>query len=140
MYLDSFFGIIPKLYADSSYAIIANIIINGNLLPLTNLNKQQLTAATANFGHNLIIASAGTGKTSTIVGRIAYLLKQGVQPHEILLLTFTNKVSQAILMLEHFMPLAIDGLKKTILKLHLNSQENLKHFLEVFTIGVIFLI
>jgi DNA helicase-2/ATP-dependent DNA helicase PcrA len=63
-------------------------------LPLSRLNPQQYTAATAPFGHNLIIASAGTGKTSTIVGRIAYLLSQGVRPDEILLLTFTNKAAQ----------------------------------------------
>lgn len=63
-------------------------------MPLSHLNKQQLTAATADFGHNLIIASAGTGKTSTIVGRIAYLLQKGVNPNEILLLTFTNKAAQ----------------------------------------------
>jgi len=62
-------------------------------LPLTKLNKEQLSAATADFGHNLIIASAGTGKTSTIVGRIAYLLQNGVKPEEILLLTFTNKAA-----------------------------------------------
>ena len=66
-------------------------------MPLTHLNNQQLTAATADFGHNLIIASAGTGKTSTIVGRIAYLLKQGVKPNEILLLTFTNKAAQQMI-------------------------------------------
>jgi len=62
-------------------------------MPLSQLNKQQLSAATANFGKNLIIASAGTGKTSTIVGRIANLLKQGVEPSKILLLTFTNKAA-----------------------------------------------
>ncbi len=62
-------------------------------MPLSRLNDQQLSAATATFGHNLIIASAGTGKTSTIVGRIAHLLKNGVKPHEILLLTFTNKAA-----------------------------------------------
>ena len=50
-------------------------------------------AATAPAGANLIIASAGTGKTSTIVGRIAYLLEQGMLPERILLLTFTNKAS-----------------------------------------------
>lgn len=61
---------------------------------LSALNPEQLKAATAPFGHNLIIASAGTGKTSTIVARISYLLEQGVQPHEILLLTFTNKAAQ----------------------------------------------
>jgi DNA helicase-2/ATP-dependent DNA helicase PcrA len=62
-------------------------------LPLSNLNKEQLDSATANMGYNLIIASAGTGKTSTIVGRIAYLLNSGIKPEEILLLTFTNKAS-----------------------------------------------
>lgn len=62
-------------------------------MPLSRLNEEQYKAATAPFGHNLIIASAGTGKTSTIVGRIAYLLGQGVKPEEILLLTFTNKAA-----------------------------------------------
>lgn len=63
-------------------------------MPLSRLNSHQYTAATAAYGHNLIIASAGTGKTSTIVGRIAYLLSQNVKPEEILLLTFTNKAAQ----------------------------------------------
>ena len=62
-------------------------------MPLSQLNEQQLKAATADFGKNLIIASAGTGKTSTIVGRIANLLKKGVKPNRILLLTFTNKAA-----------------------------------------------
>ncbi|MCF6201671.1 MAG: ATP-dependent helicase, partial [Hydrogenimonas sp.] len=62
-------------------------------MPLSNLNREQLEAAKAPFGHNLIIASAGTGKTSTIVGRIGYLLSKGVAPEEILLLTFTNKAA-----------------------------------------------
>jgi len=62
-------------------------------LPLSKLNKEQLQAATADLGHNLVIASAGTGKTSTIVGRIAYLLQEGIKPEEILLLTFTNKAA-----------------------------------------------
>jgi DNA helicase-2/ATP-dependent DNA helicase PcrA len=57
------------------------------------LNHNQLLAAKAPFGHNLIIASAGTGKTSTIVGRIAHLLQSGKEAKEILLLTFTNKAS-----------------------------------------------
>jgi len=63
-------------------------------MPLSKLNKEQLQAATAPMGHNLVIASAGTGKTSTIVGRIAYLLQNGLSPKEILLLTFTNKAAQ----------------------------------------------
>ncbi|TLD85746.1 ATP-dependent helicase [Helicobacter sp. MIT 05-5294] len=66
-------------------------------MPLSNLNAQQREASQAPFGHNLIIASAGTGKTSTIVGRISYLLHNGITPNEILLLTFTNKAAQEML-------------------------------------------
>lgn len=62
-------------------------------MPLSNLNEEQYEAATCKNGFNLIIASAGTGKTSTIVGRIAYLINSGVKPEEILLLTFTNKAA-----------------------------------------------
>ncbi len=62
-------------------------------MPLSRLNKEQYEAAVSKDKHNLIIASAGTGKTSTIVGRIAYLLNQDVKPQEILLLTFTNKAA-----------------------------------------------
>ncbi|MDD3060833.1 MAG: ATP-dependent helicase, partial [Sulfurimonas sp.] len=62
-------------------------------MPLSRLNPEQYAAATSKYSQNLIIASAGTGKTSTIVGRIAHLLGEGVQPEEILLLTFTNKAA-----------------------------------------------
>ncbi|MGE4420488.1 MAG: ATP-dependent helicase [Sulfurimonas sp.] len=62
-------------------------------MPLSRLNEEQYLAATSSNEQNLIIASAGTGKTSTIVGRIAYLLSKGVKPTEILLLTFTNKAA-----------------------------------------------
>lgn len=65
-------------------------------MPLSNLNAEQYAAATANLGHNLVIASAGTGKTSTIVGRIAFLL-QSIEPKDILLLTFTNKAAQEMM-------------------------------------------
>ncbi len=61
---------------------------------LSSLNPEQLQAATAPFGHTLVIASAGTGKTSTIVARIFHLLERGIKPQEILLLTFTNKAAQ----------------------------------------------
>ncbi|MEN4052373.1 MULTISPECIES: ATP-dependent helicase [Sulfurimonas] len=62
-------------------------------MPLSRLNEEQYAAATSSSNQNLIIASAGTGKTSTIVGRIAYLLNSGIAPQEILLLTFTNKAA-----------------------------------------------
>ena len=63
-------------------------------MPLSHLNPEQFAAASAPFGHNLIIASAGTGKTSTIVARIAHLLGSGVEASKILLLTFTNKAAK----------------------------------------------
>jgi len=62
-------------------------------VPLSRLNEEQYAAATSTSSQNLIIASAGTGKTSTIVGRIGYLLNIGVRADEILLLTFTNKAA-----------------------------------------------
>lgn len=62
-------------------------------MPLSKLNNEQYSAATAAFGHNLVIASAGTGKTSTIVARIAHLLNLGTKPENIMLLTFTNKAA-----------------------------------------------
>ena len=62
-------------------------------MPLSRLNQEQYAAATSNDLQNLIIASAGTGKTSTIVGRIGHLLGTGIKPQEILLLTFTNKAA-----------------------------------------------
>lgn len=74
-------------------------------MPLSSLNEEQLSAATAPLGHNLIIASAGTGKTSTIVGRIGHLLHQGMDPSKILLLTFTNKAAgEMIARLERYFP------------------------------------
>jgi len=79
-------------------------------MPLTNLNAQQLKAATTPLGANLVIASAGTGKTSTIVGRIAHLLKNGVNPNTIILLTFTNKAAgEMIVRLEKFFPSQLIG-------------------------------
>ncbi len=66
-------------------------------MPLSRLNTEQYKAATASAGANLIVASAGTGKTSTIVARIAYLLNENVKPEHILLLTFTNKAASEML-------------------------------------------
>lgn len=62
-------------------------------MPLSRLNEEQYAAAASPHSKNLIIASAGTGKTSTIVGRIGHLLSNGIAPNEILLLTFTNKAA-----------------------------------------------
>ncbi|MGL2580229.1 ATP-dependent helicase [Helicobacter pylori] len=67
------------------------------MLETLQLNPEQLKAAKALKGYNLVIASAGTGKTSTIVGRILHLLDNGIKPEEILLLTFTNKASNEMI-------------------------------------------
>jgi DNA helicase II / ATP-dependent DNA helicase PcrA len=61
------------------------------------LNPAQYEAVTSVDGPHLIIAGAGTGKTRTIVYRVAYLVELGVKPDSILLLTFTRKAAQEML-------------------------------------------
>jgi DNA helicase-2/ATP-dependent DNA helicase PcrA len=58
------------------------------------LNPEQCAAATAGQGPMLVLAAAGTGKTRTLVHRVAYLMEQGVPPERILLLTFTNRAAR----------------------------------------------
>ena len=61
------------------------------------LNPEQYAAATAGDGPLLVLAAAGTGKTQTLVYRVAYLVDKGVDPESILLLTFTNKAANEML-------------------------------------------
>lgn len=61
------------------------------------LNQEQLDVVLHGDGACLVLAGAGSGKTRTLTYRVAYLLEQGMNPSELLLLTFTNKAAREML-------------------------------------------
>jgi DNA helicase-2/ATP-dependent DNA helicase PcrA len=61
------------------------------------LNPAQYAAVTHGTGPILVIAGAGSGKTRTLVYRMAHLIEQGVAPESIMLLTFTRRAAQEML-------------------------------------------
>jgi len=63
----------------------------------TLLNPEQCAAATASDGPLLVLAAAGTGKTRTLVYRVAHLIEKGVPADSLLLLTFTNRAASEML-------------------------------------------
>lgn len=70
------------------------------------LNPAQLEAVTTLEGPLLVVAGAGTGKTRTLVYRVARLVEHGVAPQQILLLTFTRRAAEQML---HRAAILLDG-------------------------------
>ena len=63
-------------------------------MDLSKLNNKQLEAVCHIDAPMLVIAGAGSGKTFTMITRIAYMIEHGINPENILAVTFTNKAAK----------------------------------------------
>lgn len=64
--------------------------------PLLSLNEEQRAAVEFMEGHALVLAGAGTGKTRTIIARAGFLIREGVDPGRILVMTFTRRAAREL--------------------------------------------
>ena len=101
---------------------------------LNKLNKEQREAAMCTEGPLLILAGAGSGKTSTMTHRIAYMIQEkGVHPYNILAVTFTNKAAGE--MCDRVEALVGEGLNMWILTFHSACLRILRTHAEVLSYG-----
>lgn len=79
---------------------------------IESLNKEQRMAVTADAQHLVVLAGAGSGKTSVLVHRVAWLVQQyGLSPHAIMAVTFTNKAAaQMRERIEHLLGVSLMGM------------------------------
>ena len=87
----------PRADADDTLGAAAVADGAADQGPLVGLNSEQRAAATHSDEPLLIVAGAGTGKTATLVHRVARLIERGADPRRILLLTFTRRAAAEML-------------------------------------------
>ena len=104
---------------------------------LSKLNKQQQEAAMCTEGPLLILAGAGSGKTSTMTRRIAYMIEElHINPYQILAVTFTNKAAGE--MRDRVEALVGEGLNMWILTFHSACLRILRKHAEILGYGTDF--
>lgn len=96
-----------QMELDLPLELVRQQLLDGLLLPESHLEEQeskepitptteQTTAATSQEKTSLVVAGPGTGKTTTLLMRVQYLLSKGVKPSEMLLLTFSNRAAREL--------------------------------------------
>ena len=63
-------------------------------IQFNNLNKKQQEAASCIKGPSIILAGAGSGKTRVLISKVVAMIKSGIDPKKIIMITFTNKAAQ----------------------------------------------